>query len=47
MAYPNLNIEAELLNLKTKDDQLKDVQYKTDKHDHESTLKSLKIDNEY
>ena len=45
MAYPNLNIEAELLKLRTKDDQLREVQYKTEKYDHENTLKSLKSDN--
>ena len=32
---------------KTKDDQLKELQYKTEKYDHENILKSLKIDNEY
>ena len=34
---------------KTKDDQLKELQFKTEKHDHENVLKSLKlkIDNEF
>ena len=44
--YPNLNNEPEMLK-KTKDDEIKDLKYKTEKHDHENILKSLKIDNEY
>ena len=32
---------------KTKDDQLRELQYKLEKHDHENILKSLKVDNEY
>ena len=46
--YPNLKADdVELLKIRTKDDQLKELQYKTEKHDHENILKSLKIDNEY
>ena len=44
--YPDLKNEAELLKIKTKDDQLKELQYKMEKHDHENILKSLKADNE-
>ena len=45
--YPNLKTDdVELLRIKTKDDQLKELQYKTEKHDHENILKSLKSDNE-
>ena len=44
--YPNLNNEPELLKIKTKDDQLKEFQYKTERHDHENILKSLKDDKE-
>ena len=45
--YPNLKTDdVELLKIKTKDNQLKELQYKTEKHDHENILKSLKIDNE-
>ena len=44
--YPNLNSDPEPLKIKTKDDQLRDLQYKTKKHDHEKILKSLKNDNE-
>ena len=44
---PNLKTDdVELLKLRTKDDQLKELQYKTEKHDHENILKSLKADNE-
>ena len=45
--YPDLKNEPELLKIKTKDDQLKELQYKTEEHDHENILKSLKIDNDY
>ena len=45
--YPNLKTDdVELLKIETKDDQLKELQYKTEKHDHENILKSLKSDNE-
>ena len=47
MAHPNLNDDPELLKIKTKDDQIKELQYKTEKHDYENIVKSLKIDNEY
>ena len=45
--YPDLKNDVELLKIKTKDDQLKELQYRTEKHDHENILKSLKVDNEY
>ena len=44
--YPIINNEPELLKLKTKDDQLKELQYRTERHDLENILKSLKVDNE-
>ena len=44
--YPDLKNEPELLNIKRKDDQLKELQYKTEKHDFENILKSLQSDNE-
>ena len=47
MAYPNINGDAEFLKIRTKDDQIKELQYKTGKHDREIILKSLRIDNEY
>ena len=45
--YPNLNNEPEFLKMKTRDDEIKNLKYQTEKHDHENILKSLKIDNEY
>ena len=45
--YPNLKTDdVELLKIKTKDDQLKELQYRTEKHNHENILKSPKSDNE-
>ena len=44
---PNLNNDPELLKRKTKDDQLKELQYETEEHEYENILKSLKIDNDY
>ena len=45
--YPNLKSDdVEILKIKTKDDQLKELQYKTEKHDFEIILKLLKSDNE-
>ena len=45
--YPNLNIEPEILKIKTREDEIKNLKYQTEKHDHENVLKSPKIDNEY
>ena len=46
--YPNLKTDdVDLLKIKTKDDQLKELQYKTEKHDFDNILKSLKNDNEF
>ena len=44
--YPNLKNEPEMLNIKTRDDEIKNLKYQTEKHDHENILKSLKADNE-
>ena len=46
-SYPNLNNEPELLKIKTRDDEIKNLKYQTEKHCHENILKSLKADNEY
>ena len=46
-AYSDLKSDVELLKIKTKDDQLTELQYKTEKHDFENILKSLKNDNDY
>ena len=45
--YPKLNNEPELLKIKTRDDEIKNLKYQTEKHDYENKLKSLKIDNEH
>ena len=45
--YPDLKNEPELLRIKTRDDEIKNLKYQTEKHDHENILKSLKVDNEY
>ena len=45
--YPNINFEPELLKIKTRDDEFKNLKYQTEKHEHEKILKSLKINNEY
>ena len=45
--YPNLNNDSKLLKKKTKDDEIKDLKYRTEKHDHERILKSPKIGNEF
>ena len=45
--YPNINNEPELLKIKTNYDEIKNLKYQTEKHDHENILKSLKIDIEY
>ena len=44
--YPNLNNEPDLLKIKTRDDEIKNSKYQTEKHDLENILKSLKSDNE-
>ena len=45
--YPDLKNEPELLKIKTRDDEIKNLKYQTEKHDHENILKSLKNDNNY
>ncbi len=47
--FPKLNkeIEADLLAVRQKDLDIKDLKYKTEKHDYENILKSLKSDNEF
>ena len=45
--YSNITNDSELLKIKTRDDEIKNLKYQTEKHDHENILKSLKIDNEY
>ena len=45
--YPDLKNDVELLKIKTRDDEIKNLKYQTEKHNHENILKSLKVDNEY
>ena len=47
MSYSDLKNEPELLKIKTRDDEIKNLKYQTEKHDHENILKSLKVDNEH
>ena len=43
----NLNNGPELLKVKTRDDEIKNLKNETEKHDHENIIKSLEIANEY
>ena len=45
--YPNLNNEPDLLKIKTRDDEYKNLKYQSEKHNHENILKRPKIDNDY
>ena len=45
--YPNIGNEPVLLKIKTRDDEILNLKYQTEKHDHENILKSLESDNEY
>ena len=45
--YPIIKNEAELLKRKTRDDEIRNLKYETEKHDHEIILKSLRIDTKY
>ena len=43
--YPDLKNEPDLLKIKTKDDQLKELQYRTEKHDFDNILNTILIMN--
>ena len=45
--YLILYNDPDLLKIKTKDDEIKYLKFKTEKHDYENILKSVKIDNDY
>ena len=47
ISYPDLKNEPEFLTTKTREDEIKNLKYETEKHDHENKLKSLKCNNEY
>ena len=44
LSYPNLKGNTELLKINTKDDELSELKQKTEKHDFENSLQSLRID---
>ena len=46
MTYSDLKNEPELLKIKTRDEEIKNLKCQTEKHDFENILKSLKSDNE-
>ena len=43
MAHPNLN-KVEFLTIKTRGDEIENLEYQTEKHDHGKVLESLKRD---
>ena len=45
--FPNLNNDSDLLKVKKRGDEIKNLKYQTEKHDHENILKNLRIDNEH
>ena len=45
--YPNKNKEPELLKIKSRDDEAKNLKYQKERHDHENILNNLENDNEY
>ena len=45
--YPNLNNEPEFLTINSRDDEIRNLKYQSEKYNYENILKSLKIDNDY
>ena len=45
--YPILNNDPDLIKIKMKDDEKKDLKHRTEKQDYGNIIKSLKIDSEY
>ena len=45
--HTDLKNETELLKIKTRDDEIKNLKYTEEKYDNENILKSLKVDNDY
>ena len=45
--YPDIKNEPESLKIKTRDEEIRNLKYQSEKHDFENILKSLKSDNEY
>ena len=46
MVYPSLKNEPDLLKIETRDDEIKNLKYQTEKHGYGRILNSLKNDNE-
>ena len=42
-----MNNDPDLFKIRNKDDEIKNLNNKTEKHDHENIIKSLKCHNEY
>ena len=42
--YPNLNNEPELLRIKTREDEIRNLKYQNENNDYENVLKGLKLD---
>ena len=47
MSYPDIKNEPELLKIKTRDEEIRNLKYQTAKYDFENILKSLKNDKLY
>ena len=47
MAFPNLNGDPEIIKTKTKDDEVKELEHKTEKNDFENFLKPANFDKDY
>ena len=45
--YPDIKNEPELLKIKTRDDEIRNLKYQTEKHNYQNIFKSLKTDKEY
>ena len=45
--YSDLKNEPEILTTKTQYDEIKNLKYQQERHNHENILKSLKVDNDY
>ena len=45
--YPDIKNDVELLKIRSRDEEIKNLKYQTEKHDHGNILKSLKSDNQY
>ena len=46
MSYLGITNEPELLKTKTRDDEIKNLKYQTEKHDYENLLRTLQANSE-